>query len=196
MIKKPELDEKVLLARTGQGDQVAFKIIYEAYQSQVLTFANVYLKSRQHAEETMQEVFLKLWNLKGKLNEINDLENYILTITRNKAFDTLRKLKREIRYMQPMEADDDIPENVTEERILLEDTRQLLEKGIDQLPPQQKRVYQLCHQQGLKYDEVATELGISPQTVHRHMKLALGSLRKYMSQHTDLTVLLIILKII
>lgn len=196
MIKKPQIDERSLLGRTAQGDQAAFKIIYEAYQSQVLTFANKYLKSRQRSEEVMQEVFLRLWNLKDKLNDINDLENYILTVTRNKAFDTLRQQKRETRFVQPIEDHNDVSENNTEEKILLEDTRQLLEKGIALLPPQQKLVYQLCHQQGLKYEEVAAELGISPKTVHTHMKLALGTLRTYMSQNTDLAVLLIILKII
>jgi RNA polymerase sigma-70 factor (ECF subfamily) len=196
MIKKPQIDESSLLSRTAQGDQAAFKIIYEAYQSQVLTFANKYLKSRQRSEEVMQEVFLRLWNLKEKLNDINDLENYILTITRNKAFDTLRQQKRESRFVQAIADHDDVSENNTEEKVLLDDTRQLLEKGIALLPPQQKQVYQLCHQQGLKYEEAATELGISPQTVHSHMKLALKSLRSYMSQNTDLAVILIILKII
>lgn len=195
MIKKPLIDEKSLLARTSQRDEMAFKIIYESYQSQVLTFANKYLKSRQLAEEVMQEVFLKLWNLKEKLVTINDLESYILTITRNRAFDALRKLKRENRFVQPIEISDDVRENLTEEKILLDDTRQVLERGIDLLPPQQKLVYQLCHQRGLKYDEVAEQLGISPQTVHRHMKLALSSLRSYVASNTDLAVLLIILKL-
>jgi RNA polymerase sigma-70 factor (family 1) len=195
MIRKPVIDEKNLLARISRRDESAFKIIYDAYQSQVLTFANKYLKSRRLAEEVTQEVFLKLWNFGDKLNAINDLENYILTVTRNRAFDTLRQLKREVRYVQSMEDDDDAGENITEETILLNDTRQLLERGIDLLPPQQKQVYKLCHQQGLKYEEAAAELGISPQTVHRHMKLALKSLRLFMAKNTDLSILLIILKI-
>lgn len=195
MIKKPQIDESALLARAGMGDEAAFKIIYNAYNAQVLTFADKYLKSRQLAEEVMQEVFLRLWNLKEKLNDIQDLENYILTITRNKAFDYLRKLKRDLRYIEPMGVNRDVAENITEESILLEDTRKVLKNGIEQLPAQQKLVYQLCHQEGLKYEEVAARLGISPQTVHRHMKLALKSLRNYISQHTDLTILLIILKL-
>lgn len=195
MIRKPVIDEKHLLARTSQRDESAFKIIYDAYQSQVLTFAFKYLKSRQLAEEVTQEVFLKIWNLGAKLNDINDLENFLLTVTRNRAFDALRQLKREVRYIEVIGESDDAGENSTEEAILLNDTRQLLERGIDLLPPQQKQVYRLCHQQGLKYEEAAKELGISPQTVHRHMKLALKSLRSFMAKHTDLSILLIILKI-
>jgi RNA polymerase sigma-70 factor (family 1) len=195
MIRKPVIDEKNLLARVSQRDESAFRIIYDAYQSQILTFANKYLKSRQLAEEVAQEIFLKIWNLGDKLNAINDLENYLLTITRNRAFDVLRQLKREARYIQSIGEADDPGENITEESILLSDTRQLLERGINLLPPQQKQVYTLCHQQGLKYEEAAKELGISPQTVHRHMKLALKSLRSFMAKHTDLSILLVILKI-
>lgn len=195
MIRKPVIDEKNLLARASQRDEAAFKIIYEAYQSQVLTFANKYLKSRELAEEVMQEVFFKLWNLGEELNSINDLENYILTITRNRAFDTMRQLKREVRYVQSIEEGNLAWVNSTEESVLLNDTRRLLERGINLLPPRQKEVYKLCHQQGLKYEEAANQLGISPQTVHRHMKLALKSLRSFMGKHTDLSILLIILKI-
>ncbi len=195
MIRKPVIEEKNLLVRVSERDESAFRIIFDAYHAQILTFANKYLKSRQLAEEVTQEVFLKIWNLGDKLNSVNDLENYLLTITRNRTFDILRQLKREVRYVQPIGEVDDVRENITEESILLSDTRQLLERGIALLPPQQKQVYKLCHQQGLKYEEAAKELGISPQTVHRHMKLALKSLRSFMAKHTDLSVLLIILKL-
>src|SRR5690606_22376433 len=69
------------------------------------------------------------------------------------------------------------------------ETRQLLEDGLDLLPPQQQRVYRLCHQQGLKYEEVACLLDIAPGTVQSHMKLALRFLRNYLKQHIDTGIL-------
>lgn len=195
MIKKPQIDEKKLLARVSQRDEQAFKIIYEAYQAQVLTFSNKYLQSRQDAEAVMQEVFLKIWNLKEKLNTVHDLESYLIAITRNRTFDVMRQMKREARFVRPLMMGDDVVVNTTEEHILLQDTRKLLEQGIELLPPQQKNVYRLCHQQGLKYEEAAAQLGISAQTVHRHMKLALKSLRNFMTKNTGISVLLIILKL-
>jgi len=94
---------------------------------------------------------------------------------------------------RPIDIDDSA--NVTEEAILLDETRRILDEGIAKLPPQQQRVYQLCHQCGLKYEEAAEQLNLSPQTVHRHMKLALRFLRKYLQNHADLAVIFAIFQL-
>ena len=67
--------------------------------------------------------------------------------------------------------------------------------AIAQLPAQQREVYQLCHQQGLKYEEVAEKLGLAPSTVATHMKLALKSLRNYLQKHINIYALLVIFKL-
>ncbi|MGF1923927.1 MAG: sigma factor-like helix-turn-helix DNA-binding protein, partial [Bacteroidia bacterium] len=64
------------------------------------------------------------------------------------------------------------------------------------LPPKQREVYILCHQQGLKYEEVAQQLGLAPSTVATHMKLALRFLRSYLQKNADLAILIIIFKLI
>jgi len=57
-------------------------------------------------------------------------------------------------------------------------------------------VYQLCHQQGMKYEEAAQQLHLSPLTVKTHMQQALRSLRIYITKNSDLAIAMIILKII
>lgn len=189
------VNESELLRQIANGDQRAFKLIFDRYRPQIYTFSLKYLKSELQAEELVQEVFLKLWRLEDRLTTIKDLENYLLTLSRNKSFDMLRRMKLEARSMEPL-GDWDRLTNDTEEEILLNDTRKVLNDGIALLPPQQKQVYQLCHQEGLKYEEVAAKLNLSPQTVHRHMKLALHFLRDYLSKHTDVAAILIILKLL
>ncbi|WP_372490118.1 sigma factor-like helix-turn-helix DNA-binding protein [Chitinophaga sedimenti] len=53
----------------------------------------------------------------------------------------------------------------------------------------------LCQQQGLKYEEAAERLNISPLTVQTHVKRALKSVRTYVKSHTDIAVILVILKL-
>ena len=188
-------DEPGLLAKIAEGDQFAFKMVYDHFHESVYTFSLWYLKSEQEAEETVQEVFLKLWKLGPAIKKITSLNNYLKTLTRNRSLDVIRRRALEIKFTADRTASWKESHNDTEEKILLRDTNKILQQGIDLLPPQQKLVYQLCVQQGLKNDEVAARLGLSPLTVRTHTKLALKFLRSYIGKHTDIAALLIIFKL-
>nr|WP_121271692.1 RNA polymerase sigma-70 factor [Pedobacter schmidteae] len=196
MTTKPLDNEQQLVADMARGDQNAFRKIYDHYRPLVYSFSLKYLKSPQQAEEVVQETFLKLWRIGEGLSAIKHLDSYMLTMSRNRCMDVLRRMKLEAMHIEPLTDDLDSYTNETEERILLNDTKKLLDEAIAQLPPQQQLVYTLCHIQGRRQDEVARELQLSPETVKRHMKLALKFLREYLGTHTDITIILIILKII
>lgn len=192
----PHFDEHELLASIAEGNQLAFKKVYDAYFFRTYTFAFHVLHSKELAQEVVQESMLKIWQLGYKLLEVRDLEGYLKTIAKRKAIDLLRKQvleQKTVQYAQEKWHED---HDETEETIILNETREILERGISKLPTQQRLVYQLCQQQGLKYEEAAQQLNISPGTVHRHMKLALSFLRGYMKEHTDITILLIIFRLI
>src|SRR5690606_39158387 len=161
----------------------------------VYTFALRYLKSTHLAEEAVQEVFVKLWRKGSTLSEIDDLQQYIFMITRNHALDCLRRRKVRDNIHVPLLDTHDATSTDTEDTILLHDTRRLLEEGIAKLPPQQQRVYRLCHQQGLTYHQAARQLSISEQTVKQHMKLALRFLRNFLQKNGAAGIVLLVLRL-
>jgi len=61
----------------------------------------------------------------------------------------------------------------------------LIDKAIDKLPPQQKKVYLLHNQEGMGYQAIALQLGLSATTVKKHMSLALRNIREYVHSHMD-----------
>lgn len=188
-------NEDQLLARVASGDQHAFKEVYEIYFSKTYNFAFYVLHDRESAQEVVQEVMLHIWQMGQQLLDIRNLEAYLKTLAKRKAIDQLRRIELDRKISKDKGIQWQESHNDTVEGIILKDTRAILEQGIAQLPPQQKAVYQLCQQQGLKYEEAARQLHIAPGTVHRHMKLALKSLRTYVSQHTNIGILLIILRL-
>ncbi|MEQ7802066.1 RNA polymerase sigma-70 factor [Pedobacter sp. ASV1-7] len=198
MANIPEIlpDEQRLLKQIAEGDAYAFRSVYDHYHRRVYTFSLKYVKSEAQAEEIVQEVFMRFWLMGSRVTEIKHLGNYLLTIARNRAMDAMYRRQLEIRADLRMGDDWKEIHNDTEELILLNDTRKVLLDAVELLPPQQKRVYQLCHQQGLKYEQVASELGLSQQTVQRHMKLALRFLRNYLREHTDVAALIVIFKLL
>ncbi|NQX54435.1 RNA polymerase sigma-70 factor [Pedobacter panaciterrae] len=196
MVYKSLPDERELLAEIAEGNQLAFKKVYDAYFSRTYGFAYYVLHSKELAEEVVQEVMLKLWQSGEQATEIYNLEGYLKSLAKRRAIDVLRRMQLERRAEKKLQPSWKEAHEETEEGILLNETRQILEEGIRLLPQQQRMVYQLCQQEGLKYDQAAERLDIAPGTVHTHMKHALKFLRQYMLDHTDVAVLMIIFKLL
>lgn len=185
-----------LLSHIAAGDERAFSIAYEQYRGKIYATAYHTLRSEVLAEEVLQEVMLKLWLNAGQLQADSRLEPYLKTLTRNLSFNYLRRQAVEAKANLARGVSWTELHNETEERILLGEAKKILQEAIDRLPAQQRQVYQLCHQEGLKYDEAAREMNLSTETVRSYMKLALRSLRQYISLHSDLATMLFVVGMI
>lgn len=194
MKKTSFINESELLSKVAEGDQRAFRTLYDAYYNRIYAFALHLLKSGHLAEEVVQETFLKFWEQGYNLNKIINLESYLIASTRNRSLDMLRRIKLEINTDLKRVKEWSEGHNDTEESIILNDTMRILQDAIDLLPPQQKLVYQLCQQEGLRYEEVANKLNLSTLTVQSYMKLALRNVRKHMVQHANAVGVIIFLK--
>jgi len=193
---KQVVDEYKLLRQVAQGNQHAFKLLYELHKKKVFNNAFYILKSEVLAEEILQEVMLKLWQNAGSLRPDSNISAYLLTLAQNQSFQILRRKVLEARTELAMGKAWTEKHNETEEEILLADTRKILTEGIALLPAQQKMVYELCHIQGLKYEQAAQHMNLSVETVRSYMKLALRFLRAYLKTHTDIVALLVIFRLI
>ncbi|WP_461789731.1 RNA polymerase sigma factor [Pedobacter sp.] len=188
-------EENQLLLAIADGDERAFELIYYRFSKKIYYFAFNILKDEMAAEEVVQEVMLKIWNTRTTLAAINHFESYLRVLSRNIALNALRRQAIENRANEKLKSYWKAESNDTEERIMLQETKKLLAQAIAELPPQQREVYKLCHQQGLKYEEAAKQLNLAPSTVATHMKLALRFLRNYLKQHGHLMVICIIFKL-
>ncbi|MNE52386.1 ECF RNA polymerase sigma factor SigE [compost metagenome] len=154
------------------------------------------LGSEVLAEEVMQEVFLTFWRMGDELLVIRNAEAYLRTLTKNRCLNVLRRVVLETKADRELTKNYVEYHNETEESILLNDTKNLINAAIELLPKQQREVYVLCQNNGLKYEEVAKLLGISVNTVKTHMKRALAAVRAYVEANTDVGIILILLKLL
>ncbi len=174
--------EKVWVAALKEGDQLAFKNLFEEYARRIFVFANGYLKSNQEAEEVVQEVFIKVWNVRNSINTNLSFKSYLFKITYNHVREIFLKKGRENSYKHEL-IDFSIDfDNRTEERIDYHSLLELVEKLIDQLPPRQKEIIILKRKKGLPVKEIASILEISPRTVEKHLSEALKSLKQGLSE--------------
>ena len=193
MVPKPLYSDADLMQKIAAGDEHAFSLFYYKYNKTVFLFAYRILDSETLAEELMQEIMLKIWMLGDGLLSINHIESYLRVMCRNRCYNKLRQLRREAGKNKAATIDWKDESNETEETILLNEAKGLLEKAISKLPAQQREVYYLCQIQGLKYEDAAKQLNISVLTVQSYMKIALRSVRNTMREHTGIAVVLITL---
>ncbi len=179
----PLHNEKELLHLIMQGNEKAFRIIFDHYRTKIYAYAMHLTESADLADEAVQDVFMKLWLNKERLQSVNDFASWLHTIARNTIFDVLKQMAKEKKgksKLVSIQSKDSDADTV----LLDKENQQLLAEAIMLLTPQQQEVWRLSRQEGLKQEEIAQKLGISINTVKVHMVSALRIIRQYLDSHT------------
>ena len=183
MAIKPLFDENELLNKIASDDQYSFTVLFDYYHQYVFTFGRKLTRSDEIAEEIVQDIFLKIWFGRDKLKNIENFGAYLNTLVRNHAFNLLRRVAISDRVTKEMTTSFKDRDVQMEQVLDYRETLKMLDQVVEMLPLQQKTVYRLCHRDGLKYDEAARQMDISPATVHYHMKLALQAIREHFKKN-------------
>ncbi|MBB6501336.1 RNA polymerase sigma factor [Pedobacter cryoconitis] len=178
-----QLENTNLLIKLREGDESAFIKIYNQYRSKVYTYSYQLSKSTVTAEETVQEVFIKIWHKREQLNTELSFSAYIKKITLNHVLNHLKKVARERALQEQVFNNIETSSNKTEDRILEKELRKIYEEAIERLPQQKKLIYQMSRKDELSHDEIARQLNISKNTVKNHMVEATRSIREYVSKN-------------
>ena len=162
------------VAAAKAGDLAAFERILMRYEALVLRTGYRLLGNREDAQDAAQEVFLKLHRSLPRIDETRDLAPWLYRVTVNECRDQRRR-RREI----PLES---APEPATiedtEERLILEQQRAVVERSLRALSPQQRATVVLRDIEGLPTGEVARALGASEATVRSHLSAARLKIRR------------------
>jgi len=182
--------EMELLLMVSAGDEKAFRQIYEQYWNRIYTMALLYFKSPVAAQDMVQEVFLKVWVNRSELPAIASFGAWLRIIARNFLISSLRK--KTTQYVWGMEDNGTVPDQASsaDEQLVMKETAGLIRRAIEQLPPQQQKIYRMSREEGLKLTEVAAALDLSHNTVREHMSKALKNIRLYLIRHLEIGVIL------
>lgn len=183
MSVKPLDNEKELLMKIAEGDQRSFTVLFNYYQQFVYGFGKRLTRSEEMALNITQDVFMKIWERRVGLREVENFPAYLNRLVRNRSFNMLRDLSAQAKQTVDLSEADAYVQEDTLQQLDYDETLKLVNEAVEGLAPQQKLAYQLCHRQGLKYEQAAEEMGISAQTVHVHMKLALKKIREHLKNN-------------
>jgi len=176
-------NETGLLQSLARGDEKAFEQIYSLYSPIVYRTARQFLQNDQLAADLLQDIFITIWIKRETFLKVNNLQAYLIVMSRNLALTHLREVAKEITEKEKWAAVLPDTENETEQKLNRKTLGKILEESINQLPPQQKRVFSLAKLEGLSYEEIAHKLNISTTTVKQHIIAANKSVRRRLEEY-------------
>ncbi|HEY8955197.1 RNA polymerase sigma-70 factor [Chitinophaga sp.] len=175
--------EKKLLLRAAAGHEGAFTQLFFLYRHKLYSFLLRLTESPEMTEDVIQDVFLKLWKDRENLANIEQFGGYIYRMAQHHALNAFRRMAKESLVMAELTRTTEAASADAGDQLNIREVREKLQYALDHLPPKQKLVYTLSREQGLKHEEIARQLNISPSTVNNHMIAALRSIRQQLGPH-------------
>lgn len=137
-------------------------------------YAYTILKDNDDAKDAVQTVFLKLWEKRAELDEEQSVKSYLYTAVYHQCLNKVRHEKIRQKYA----AQSDATAHVPADDLISKEKNEQIWREIDNLPPQCRLIFSKSRFEGMKYTEIAAEMGLSVKTVEVQIGKALKILRK------------------
>lgn len=186
--EKMDYSERLIINGLKTGDTEAYRYIYDTHY-QVLCFtANRYVHDQFVAETIVGDLIFKLWEKRDSLDINTSLRSYLSQSVRHASMDYLRSKRQRYEIASSRLADNGaVPEPSSDadndplSEVINSELEERVDEAIAALPAECRRVFEMSRFMGMKHAEIASELGISVNTVKYHMRNAL----KLLSQNLD-----------
>jgi len=172
------LDEFELFERIKLRDRSAFDTFFRIFYTPLCRFSFAICLSQEDAEESVQEMFVQLWEKAPGIEIGTSVKAYLYTSARNYTLNAIKKQQTELRHLSEYSEQENSYDQI--EKVSDSEISKLIQSGVATLPDKCREIFILCKQEGLTYEEISTYLNISQKTVDNQMGIALKKLREYL----------------
>lgn len=177
-------DTDLDLIRTG--DAAAFERMFRAHAAALCDFALSYLRTREGAEEIVQDLFCWIWEHRFTIDVPHGVRAWLFTAVRNRSLNALRDARAEFSMHERVSRADAAKGGpvAPDAEFAARDLADRAEEIIDAMPPRCREAFTLVRRQQLSYAEAAQVMGVSARTVEVHMTRAMTLLRAGLREWT------------
>jgi RNA polymerase sigma-70 factor (ECF subfamily) len=171
--------DKVLLEKINNSDKEAFAQFYRKYWEQLFTTAAKTLRSKEEAADLVQDIFVSLWNRRGSLQIEGPAAAYLLQSVKYKSIHYIEKNITRRDYLAVFS--DMVAHNIApsaEVDIDLKQVKQIVNQAVEAMPARMQEVYRLSREEHLSHKEIGARMGISTETVKKHIQHALQLIKQ------------------
>ena len=184
-------EDQLLIKGLADGQEYAWRILYERHYPFMCYLAAQYVHDDFLATALASDVISHLWEKRSSLHIDISLRSYLLRSTRNRCMDYLKSSHEQMERpafsgLAAIPAfDEEHPLGI----LLEKELEQQLVSVMEKMPEQTRRVFEKSRIEGLTYDQIAEQMGISANTVKYHIRQALAFLRKEFGEYFGLILL-------
>lgn len=188
------MDEREMLDRCAAGERQAYACLYNLYLEELYRYVYLFTKSRELSEEIVQDVFVKVWEMKEGLAMVGMFKAYVFKMARNQVMDHYRRQQAEFRFQTLSAPFTEESNDQTDSDLIYGQYYQIAQEAINRLPEKRKEIFELKTTTELSLDEIATKLNISKSVVKKQLYAATDFVKRYLRQHgeviTDMVIIL------
>lgn len=174
---------KELVLHLSNGDEKAFERLYFLFSEKIYHISRKMNLCHEDAEGVVQEVFLKIWKNRTKLDPELSFNAYLIAIVRSLV---IKKAKKDARFYAFQQYKIPLLQQITsasaEDEIIFSEFSMLTQEIIEQLPPAQKKIFQLRYLENLSVAEISEQLNISKRTVENQIFRATSLVKEKLSK--------------
>lgn len=166
-----------LIGKMKTGDRESFNQIFRRYYTPLTRFCVRFVADADQSAEIVQDLFVKLWTNREKLDFTSSFESYMLRSVRNAAITFINKERAHAETNERIYTDDS-DANDPSETLQSNNLEASYREVLASMPEKRREVFLASRYDGLKYSEIAEKLGLSQKTVEAHMSAAIKQLRE------------------
>ena len=190
MIENDEINR--LLQSLTEGSFPAFEKLYNLYSGKLYNFMMRISSGNQYmAEEVVQQTFIRVWEVRERIDPTENFISYLCTIARNMSMNMYQHQTGEYIYTEYLLKSSSDRDQQTEESTDLRFLNDYIDSLAEELPPSRKKIFLLSKRQGYTNKEIAGMLGISESTVATQLSLAVKFMREQFIKHYDKLILIL-----
>ena len=169
-------EDRLLIRRMRQGDEGALRCIYERYKDDLVTVAACLLADASAAEDVLHDVFVDFAAGIDGFQLRRNLRGYLVTCVANRARDRLRAAsRRAVPLAETHDTTGDAPSPAAQ--VAECEETQILYRALAELPTEQREAITLHVHGGMRFRQIAQDLGVSINTVQSRYRYGLEKLR-------------------
>ena len=165
-------------------NEEGYRRIFEEYYGALCNYSLRFVGDRSVAEDTVQSVFIRLWEGRHSIRITGSLKSYLFNSVRNASLDYIRAQKRQEKLLSMSgRSEEDAP--VSESDADMQVFRYKLHEAIGKLKPKTQEIFLLHKMEGLTYNEISEHLNLPRRTVEYNIYAALTQLKRRLKADYD-----------
>ncbi len=177
-----DIKERRILNRIKNGDQQAFKELFDAYYNDLCNFSFSFIKNYEVAEDIVQNVFIYVWENREGISILTSLKAYLYRAVHNRCLNHIKAENIRLAYNEKQT-------NLAQSSVVNasyqhnNEMHEYINRIVNKLPNKCRIIFRLSRFHGLKHKEIAEILGISIKTVKAQISKAIFTLKRELARH-------------